>query len=313
MKSLPAWPVSSRLVPSQFGRVMSKGYWCWERRSAAKPLCDRNCAANGRPRTNCLPLGTCSACGSSCSSAPPRVQTTCFGCSRLVRLRLLRASTSCGVRMPSDPVVAGLPAHAGTASAHAARAPPFAVWGPGGALGRRRRPPTGPPGRTACRPAGSRAHCSPPPRPCCLSQQRVTQPPASASRATTLPRGMRCCRHGQGRKNASLGNFCEAGSIVLPSPVTSARARARARARALDLHLSHTDAASRALLLSQAGPHAARAFTVFPTSAELTVPSPLFRVLLLPVAPRACACHRDFRCARISSPPSRAGSGEGVP
>ena len=67
--------------------------------------------------------------------------------------------------------------------------------------------------------------------------------------------------------------------------------------RALDLHLSHTDAASRALLLSQAGPHAGRAFTVFPTSAELTVPPPLFRVLLLrrlrlplPVTPRTCAC-----------------------
>ena len=63
------------------------------------------------------------------------------------------------------------------------------------------------------------------------------------------------------------------------------------------MHLSHTDAASRALLLTQAGPHAARAFTVFLSSAELTVPSPLFRVLLLrrlrlplPVALRACAC-----------------------
>ena len=40
-----------------------------------------------------------------------------------------------------------------------------------------------------------------------------------------------------------------------------------------------------------------RAFTVFPTSAELTLPSPLFRVLILrrlrlplPVAPRTCAC-----------------------
>ena len=56
--------------------------------------------------------------------------------------------------------------------------------------------------------------------------------------------------------------------------------------RALELHLSHLDAASRALLLSQAGPHAARALT-----------SPQFRVILLrrlrlalPVAPRACAC-----------------------
>ena len=48
--------------------------------------------------------------------------------------------------------------------------------------------------------------------------------------------------------------------------------------RALEVHLSHLDAASRALLLSQAGPHAARAFTAFPTSAELTVTSPLFRI-----------------------------------
>ena len=67
--------------------------------------------------------------------------------------------------------------------------------------------------------------------------------------------------------------------------------------RALELHLSHLDAASRALLLSQAGPHAARALTVFPTSPELAVASPQFRVILLrrlrlalPVAPRACAC-----------------------
>ena len=49
----------------------------------------------------------------------------------------------------------------------------------------------------------------------------------------------------------------------------------------------------RCLLLSQAEPRAARAFTVFPTSPELTVTSPVFRVLMLrrlrlplPVAPR---------------------------
>ena len=67
--------------------------------------------------------------------------------------------------------------------------------------------------------------------------------------------------------------------------------------RALELHLSHLDAASRALLLSQAGPHAARALTVFPTSPKLAVASPQLRVILLrrlrlalPVAPRACAC-----------------------
>ena len=67
--------------------------------------------------------------------------------------------------------------------------------------------------------------------------------------------------------------------------------------RALETHLSDLDSASRALLLSQAGPHAARTLTVFPTSGEVTVPSAHFRVLLLrrlrlplPVAPRTCAC-----------------------
>ncbi|CAE7270304.1 RPL19B [Symbiodinium sp. KB8] len=69
---------------------------------------------------------------------------------------------------------------------------------------------------------------------------------------------------------------------------------------ALELQVSHIDAASRALLLSQAGQHVARArapSTVFPTSADVAVPAPLFRVLLLqrlrlklPVAPRTCAC-----------------------
>ena len=38
---------------------------------------------------------------------------------------------------------------------------------------------------------------------------------------------------------------------------------------------------SRALLLSQAGPFAARAFNVTPTRDDVTVPSALFRVLLL--------------------------------
>ena len=67
--------------------------------------------------------------------------------------------------------------------------------------------------------------------------------------------------------------------------------------RALEMHLSQLDAGSRALLLSQAGPHAARILTVFPTSPELTVPSAQLRVVLLrrlrlalPVAPRTCAC-----------------------
>eukprot|EP00439_Symbiodinium_sp_Y106_P016545 s8034_g2.t1 len=118
--------------------------------------------------------------------------------------------------------------------------------------------------------------------------QHVTRPLASASRATTFPRGTRCCRHGPRRKSASLVTFLRGWQH---------RAAFASDKRALDLHLSYIDAASPALLLSLAGPHAARAFAVLPTSAELMVPSPLFRVLLLrrlrlplPVAPRTCAC-----------------------
>ena len=58
-------------------------------------------------------------------------------------------------------------------------------------------------------------------------------------------------------------------------------AAAAGDARTLELHLSYLAAASRALLLSQAGPHAARALTVCPTSPELAVSSPQFRVSLL--------------------------------
>ena len=68
--------------------------------------------------------------------------------------------------------------------------------------------------------------------------------------------------------------------------------------RAFETHLSQLDPASRALLLSQAGPHAARAFTAFPTSPAVVVPSAHLRVLLLrrlrlplPCAPRTCSCH----------------------
>ena len=111
--------------------------------------------------------------------------------------------------------------------------------------------------------------------------QHVTRPLASASRATTFPRGTRCCRHGPRRKSASLVTFLRGWQH---------RAAFASDKRALD-------AASPALLLSLAGPHAARAFAVLPTSAELMVPSPLLRVLLLrrlrlplPVAPRTCAC-----------------------
>ena len=68
--------------------------------------------------------------------------------------------------------------------------------------------------------------------------------------------------------------------------------------RAFGTHLSELSPASRALLLSQAGPFAARAINVPPTHPDVTIPSAQFRVLLLrrlrmplPLAPRRCACH----------------------
>ncbi|OLP85284.1 Ankyrin-1 [Symbiodinium microadriaticum] len=68
--------------------------------------------------------------------------------------------------------------------------------------------------------------------------------------------------------------------------------------RAFETHLSELSPASRALLLSQAGPFAARAINVPPTHPDVTIPSAQFRVLLLrrlrmplPLAPRRCACH----------------------
>ena len=68
--------------------------------------------------------------------------------------------------------------------------------------------------------------------------------------------------------------------------------------RAFETHLSELSPASRALLLSQTGPFAARAINVLPTHPDVTIPSAQFRVLLLrrlrmplPLAPRRCACH----------------------
>ena len=67
--------------------------------------------------------------------------------------------------------------------------------------------------------------------------------------------------------------------------------------RALETHLADLSPASRALLLSQAGPHAARAFTVLPPSDDVAIPDSHFRVLLLrrlrmplPLGPRSCSC-----------------------
>ena len=67
--------------------------------------------------------------------------------------------------------------------------------------------------------------------------------------------------------------------------------------RAFETHFATLPPASRALLLAQAGPHAACCFTVRPTHEAVTIPSAEFRVLLLrrlrlalPLAPRLCAC-----------------------
>ena len=67
--------------------------------------------------------------------------------------------------------------------------------------------------------------------------------------------------------------------------------------RAFETHLSHLSPASRALLLSQAGPHSSRALNVLPTHEEVVIPTAQFWVLLLrrlrlplPLAPRRCHC-----------------------
>ena len=84
--------------------------------------------------------------------------------------------------------------------------------------------------------------------------------------------------------------------------------------RALETHLADLSLASRALLLSQAGPHSARAFTVLPTTEDVTIPSSHFRVLLLrrlrlplQLGSRACSCrgaldeYGDHRAACATS------------
>ena len=67
----------------------------------------------------------------------------------------------------------------------------------------------------------------------------------------------------------------------------------------LETHFSTLDTASRALLLSQAGPHGGRAFTVLPTAPEFTFPDSHMRVLLLRrlrmqlhAGPNRCRCRR---------------------
>ena len=65
---------------------------------------------------------------------------------------------------------------------------------------------------------------------------------------------------------------CTDGSAEPPTPAISARSRRT---------LLTCPPASRALLFSQAGPPAARAFTALPTSDDVAIPDSQFRVLLL--------------------------------
>ena len=71
--------------------------------------------------------------------------------------------------------------------------------------------------------------------------------------------------------------------------------------RTLETHLADLSPASRAQLLSQAGPHVARAFTVLPTSDDVAIPDAHFRVLLLrrlcmpfPLWPCSCSCRGEL-------------------
>ena len=66
---------------------------------------------------------------------------------------------------------------------------------------------------------------------------------------------------------------------------------------ACETHLADLPPTSRALLLSQSGPHSARALTALPTHEAVVIPSAHFRVPLLrrlrlplPLAPRTCRC-----------------------
>ena len=87
----------------------------------------------------------------------------------------------------------------------------------------------------------------------------------------------------------------KAGNFVPPALVMSARMR----------RILLTSPASRALLLSQAGPFAGRVFNVLPTHDDVTIPSAQFRVLLLlrrlrmplQLVPRRCSCHGQLDIA----------------
>ena len=123
--------------------------------------------------------------------------------------------------------------------------------------------------------------------------------PATSSVAKLLQAAARLPRHRAGTCSSLAGN--RRGSLTSATMVISCDKSACASL------YSHLDPASRALMLSQAGPGGSLAITVLPTAPELRLPSSHMRVLLLrrlrqplPVAPRTCRC--AFGCA--GRPPS---------
>ena len=116
--------------------------------------------------------------------------------------------------------------------------------------------------------------------------------PADAVATAQLPlglgRGLRVAA--SGARVAYTGPSGRMLSLRCPPPMRRRRAPARLAAcdeRALETHLFHLHPASRALLLSQAGPHSGRALTVLPTSAAVALPPEHLRVLLPAPAPAA--------------------------
>ena len=221
----PAWPVSNQLAPRQSGgaprpfRRTSKG--CTGAGHAVRKRSLRTIGAASKTCCDPGPIAHPPArrCGPTVRVVPPALVrlpasklTTCFGCCLARDRGLCARARRCCFKAPC-PRSHCLSSHSASHSSLCG----LVVCGCARRTGHR-------PFQHVRRyqPHGWSAHSSPRPRPRCPSPQGATRPPARASRATTLPCGTRCCRHGKSTKNVSLWIFCEAGSIV-PSPVTSTR------------------------------------------------------------------------------------------
>ena len=131
--------------------------------------------------------------------------------------------------------------------------------------------------------------------PCSLRLQLTLSARASALLLGTPPSATSLFRLTRPSKTAMGLTIYVAGNAGL------AMASRACDERALETHFTDLSPASRALLLSQAGPHSGRVFTVLPTSDDVTIASAQFRVLLLrrlrlPLAlcPRTCRCGRSL-------------------